>query len=161
MIPMYVYGKGTHAPHQVSLPAQTRALARAAHQLLQGLDLLPLRCKRRALLLRQTLLLCNLLLLSLELFLLSFNLRLLFFDGVDQHDADALVLNSLDLAFPIVGDKERLDLLNVLCTEAEIVHASFFPVKCNRPKLVYHFKAESEIHDVCLISKRGRATGEL
>jgi hypothetical protein len=39
-----------------------------------------------------------LLLLSLELFPLLFNLRLLFLDGIDQDDADAVVLDDLDPA---------------------------------------------------------------
>jgi hypothetical protein len=39
--------------------------------------------------------------LSLELFLLLFNLRLLFLDGIDQDDADAVVLDDLDLAVSV------------------------------------------------------------
>ena len=60
-----------------------------------------------------------LLLLSLELFLLLFNLRLLFLDGIDQDDADAVVLDALDLAVS-VKNEFRCHLLDLFSAEAEI-----------------------------------------
>jgi len=60
-----------------------------------------------------------LLLLSLELFLLLFNLRLLFLDGIDQDDADAVLLDALDLAVS-VKNEFRCHLLDLFSAEAEI-----------------------------------------
>ena len=59
------------------------------------------------------------LLLSLELFLLLFNLRLLLLDGIDQDDADAVVLCALDLAVS-VKNEFRCHLLDPFGAEAEI-----------------------------------------
>jgi hypothetical protein len=60
-----------------------------------------------------------LLLLSLELFLLLFNLRLLLLDGIDQDDADAVVLDALDLAVS-VKTEFRCYLFDLFSAEAEI-----------------------------------------
>jgi len=72
-----------------------------AYQFLQSVELLLLRCERRPLLSGLIFLMLDLLLLTLDLFLLLTNLRLLFLDGIDQDDADAVVLDSLDLAVSV------------------------------------------------------------
>ena len=107
---------------------------RAAHQLLQSIELLllPLRNGLRSLdlfLLFQDLflLLRRERLRSRELLLLLLNLRLLFFEGVDEEDAEPVVAHAFDLAFVITEGEERRDLLDLFCAESDIFHAVLFP----------------------------------
>ena len=50
--------------------------------------------------------------------LLLFDEVLLFFHGVEQNDGDAVILDALDLAFVVVGDKQRFDFGDFFGNEA-------------------------------------------
>jgi hypothetical protein len=64
-------------------------------------------------------LLLELSLLFRELFLLLLDLRLLFLDGVYEDDADAIVLDSLDLPVS-VENKVRINFFDILGSQAKI-----------------------------------------
>ena len=51
----------------------------------------------------------NLVLLLSYLVPLLLDLHLLFFEGVDENDAEAIVLDAFDLAFRVVIDEQRVD----------------------------------------------------
>ena len=59
-------------------------------------------------------------------------LLLLFFDGVDQHDRDAIVLNTFDLPFAIAGHQQRLDRSNIFGCQPKIQFTVGFPGKGDR-----------------------------
>src|SRR5438270_12004791 len=107
---------------------------RAADEFLQGIELLllPLRNGLRSLdlfLLSQDmfLLLRRERLRSRELFLLLLNLRLLFFERIDEDDAEPVVAHAFYLAFVVTEREERRDLLNFFSAKADVFRAILFP----------------------------------
>lgn len=57
-----------------------------------------------------------LLLLRFELFFLRLNLRLLFFDRVDEDDAQVIVFHAFDFTFIVARDEQRLNLCDIFST---------------------------------------------
>ena len=64
---------------------------------------------------------------SRELLLLLLNLRLLFFEGVDEEDAEPVVAHAFDLAFVITEGEERRDPFNFFRAKANVFYAVLFP----------------------------------
>jgi len=72
----------------------------------------------------------------LNLILLSLDLRLLFLKGIDEGDAQALVLHAFDLAFVVVGDQQR-SIAATASAATQISLARLLPVESDGPQLVY------------------------
>jgi hypothetical protein len=81
-----------------------------------------------------------LVLLAFDLVLLSLDLLLLFLKGIDEGDAQAVVLHAFDLAFVVVGDQQRLDCCDVFRRKPQISLARLLPVESDGPQLVYQLK---------------------
>ena len=76
----------------------------------------------------------NLVLLLSYLVPLLLDLRLLFFEGVDESDAEEVVLDAFDLAFRVVSDKQRVDCSDLFGAEADVARSACFPIEANRAK---------------------------
>src|SRR5437763_2837861 len=57
---------------------------------------------------------------------LLLDLRLLFFEGVDESDAEAIVLDAFDLAFRVVIDEQRVDGRDLFGVKADITLTILF-----------------------------------
>ena len=137
---------------ELASTADDRPTVRAANQFLQSLNLLLLPRNHRALLSELLGLLFDQFLLVLECFLLLRDLRLLLFDGVNQHHADAIVLDALDLTVS-VKNKAGIDFFDILGTKAKIPRPVRFPSKRDGFKTVYDVQARAETTDVFLVTK--------
>src|SRR2546421_5645409 len=73
----------------------------------------------------------NLVLLLFYLVPLLLDLRLLFFEGVDESDAQAVVLDAFDLAFRVVNDKQRVDGCDLFGAKADVTLAICFPIEAD------------------------------
>src|SRR5207247_9038569 len=73
----------------------------------------------------------NLVLLLSYLVPLLLDLRLLFFEGVDEGDAQAVVLDAFDLAFRVVDDKQRVDGRDLCGAKAAVTLSICFPLGAN------------------------------
>ena len=78
----------------------------------------------------------ELLLLSLNLPLLLIDLSLLFLKSIYKCDTQTVVLDALDIAFVVVGDKQGIDLCDILRAEADVFHTALFPSERNRTQLL-------------------------
>jgi len=68
--------------------------------------------------------------------LLPFDLLLLLFDGVDEHDRDAVILDAFDFASRVARHQQRLDLLDRFGAQAEVAHAALLPGEAHRLQAV-------------------------
>ncbi len=73
----------------------------------------------------------NLVLLLSYLVPLLLDLRLLFFEGVDESDAQAVVLDAFDLAFRVVDDKQRVDGRDLFGAKADVMQSICFPIEAD------------------------------
>src|SRR5206468_10733907 len=71
-----------------------------------------------------------------DLFLLSLDPLLLLFDGVDEHDVQAVVLDAFDLAFVVVRDQQGFYLRDAFGPESEVTRAVRFPSETNRAQAI-------------------------
>ena len=67
-----------------------------------------------------------------DYFLEKVDLLLLLFDSVDKDDEHVFVLHVLDFAFRVARDKQRLDLCDIFCAQAEVACAPFSPGESRR-----------------------------
>ena len=91
----------------------------------------------------------------LNLPLLLFDLCLLFFDSIDQHDVEVIVLHSFNFPLLIVRDQPRRDGRHVFRAESEISHSAGFLGEADRVRAIQKFKATAKGLHICLITKTG------
>src|SRR5207302_6356820 len=95
--------------------AHRRAPARSAYKFLQSVQLLLLPNSQ-----------C---LLTFNQFSLLLNLCLLLFESVDENGRELIVLDAFDLTLRIAEREQRLDLLNLLSSQTNVVRPVLFPLE--------------------------------
>src|SRR5439155_25471130 len=96
----------------------------------------------------------NLVLLLFYLVPLLLDLRLLFFEGVDESDAEAVVLDAFDLAFRVVDDKQRVDGRDLFGAKADVTLSICFPIEADWAKSADQLQARREGRDIGLVAQR-------
>jgi len=89
-------------------------------------------------------LLFELRLLSFDLLLLRFYLGLLFPHSVDQDDTDAVVFDAFNLSLRVVGDQQRINLLDIFRAETQVAPPALFPGKTNWTQTAHYIKPAKE-----------------
>ena len=98
---------------------------------------------------------------TLNLALLLFDLLLLFLDGVDENDADAIILDAFDLASRIACNQQRFDGCHIFRPEAEITLPAVAPVETDRAQAVDDSQSGAEWSDLRFVAQARRAGGNL
>jgi hypothetical protein len=106
----------------------------------------------------QALLLVEQGLLLLDGALLRGYLLLLLADCVDQHGCDLPVLHIFDLALFVVGDEQRLDLLDLFGTEADIFLSAVAPGECDRAQTADNIKPGRKCSQVSFVAEESEVT---
>ena len=71
---------------------------------------------------------CIQLLLCRKLGMLPLDLSLLFFKGIDQHDADLFVLDALNIAFAVASHQQRFDRGDLFGDQPQVMFMRLFPL---------------------------------
>ena len=87
-------------------------------------------------------------------FSLRLDLRLLLVNGVDENNSDAVVIDALDLAAPVIEGKPWLDRRNLLRDQSDLRRIVPFPIKSYRPQLPDQVHTGCKCVDVRLVSDR-------
>ena len=88
-----------------------------------------------------------------DLTLLSGDLLLLLLESIDQNGGDAIVLDAFDQPLRVVGDEERLDLLDLFCAEAKVADSAVLPGEAYGLQAVDKRQAAVEREQVGLVSQ--------
>ena len=83
----------------------------------------------------------DLIFLRFDLRLLLADLSLLFFEGIDEDRAEAIVFDAFDLTFFVAGDEQWLGLGDLLGDQAEVVRLAIFPVEGYRAQAIDEIQA--------------------
>src|SRR5205085_1714346 len=91
--------------------------------------------------------------LGVDLLPLRVDLSLLLFEGVDEDDAQVIVLHALDLALVVVDHEPRLDLGHLLRAQAHVGGSAGLPVEGDRPQSVEQRHPGPERPEVLLVAQ--------
>jgi hypothetical protein len=92
----------------------------------------------------------------LDLHLLPDNLRLLLFDGVDEDDAQTLVLDTFGFAFAVCQSQGRRNLCDIFGPQADVFRSALFPVEANGSEPPHNVQPSEERMHIGLESQTRR-----